>query len=80
VDKIVNNRRKPVEEMWITGELSTAQSCPQKYPQSYPQFLPLLSTGLSTGHIPNIVYFAENVGPDVEIIHSIATISTKICG
>jgi hypothetical protein len=49
VDKNVDNPRFPVDELWISGELSTGWSCPQFYPQVYPQILPLLSTGLSTG-------------------------------
>jgi hypothetical protein len=49
VDKNVDNPRFPVDELWISGELSTGWSCPQFYPQVYPQIIPLLSTGLSTG-------------------------------
>jgi hypothetical protein len=37
VDKIVDNPRIPVDELWITRELSTGHGSPQFYPQVYPQ-------------------------------------------
>jgi hypothetical protein len=48
VDKIVDNSRIPVDELWITRELSTGRGFPLFSPQVYPQIRPLLSTGLST--------------------------------
>jgi hypothetical protein len=66
VDEIVDNRQFPVEEMWITRELSTGPSYPQNYPQVYPQILPLLSTGLSTAFMILKQYKA--------IIHGLANI------
>jgi hypothetical protein len=51
VDKIVDKQPLPVEEMWITRELSTVPGYPHNSPQVYPQILPLLSTGLSTDRI-----------------------------
>jgi hypothetical protein len=49
VEEIVDNPPFLVDKLWISAELSTAQTYPHFYPQSYPQLLPLLSTGLSTG-------------------------------
>ena len=42
VDKIVDNSPQPVDELWITRELSTGSGYPQKYPQVYPQIVPPL--------------------------------------
>jgi hypothetical protein len=37
VDKIVDNPLIPVDELWITHDLSTGRGSPQVYPQVYPQ-------------------------------------------
>jgi hypothetical protein len=37
VDKIVDNPRISVDELWITHDLSTGYGFPQFFPQVYPQ-------------------------------------------
>jgi hypothetical protein len=76
VDGNVDNSRFPVEEMWITHELSTASSCPQNYPQTYPQILPLLSTGLSTTHIAIWRYISIIYDDSDIFIHIYGDVST----
>jgi hypothetical protein len=76
VDKIVDNQCFPVEEMWITRDLSTTSIYPQNLPQVYPQLLPLLSTGLSTSHIRNIRYIGPVYDELYVFIHKTGILST----
>ena len=66
VDKNVDNPRFPVDELWITRELSTGWSYPQFYPQVYPQ----ASLHSNATNCLNYLFSAD-------FIHSLGDLSTE---
>jgi hypothetical protein len=76
VDKNVDNPGFPVDELWISVELSTGLSCPQFYPQVYPQITPLLSTIHPQVFIDANVTTCLNSSFFAVFIHSLEELST----